>query len=331
MPSSSRSRSIGSAVVLLAIGAYAARAEAQQPAKGFAVERLYPSAPTGGWIVMDDLDIEGALGGAIALNIGYAANPLRVTNGSQQLAVVSDEAVADFGFALTYSRWRFYLNLDVPLVITGPSGTVGDYSFTGPSVDLASTPDRLFDPRIGVDVRIFGDPKGHFRLGAGAQLYVPNGDRADYFSDDTFRGMVRVLFAGDVGRFIYAAHVGVHIRPLDQSSTPGSPMGSELLFGVAGGAKLAVGRRRSWAVVVGPEIFGATAFRSFFGANGTALEGLLSGRFEGTGNDKPQLRFKLGLGAGLNRNFGAPEWRLVVAVELFNHSRPPPAPPTTNK
>ena len=320
MPSSSRRRAVAAAIVLLA-GVAAARAEAQQPTQGFAVERFYPSAPTGGWLVMDSLEMRGGLGGAMALNLSYARNPLRVTDGVQRLPVVSDQAFADFGFALTYRRWRFYVSFDVPLVTTGLSGTVGDHAFTAPSVDLASKPDTVSDPRLGSDVRLVGGPGSRFRLGAGAQLWIPNGNRPDYTTDDTFRGMIRVLVAGDIGLFTYAAQLGIHIRPLDDSPAPGSPRGSELLFGVAGGAKLPVGRGRRWAVVVGPELFGATALRSFFETNATAFEALLSGRFERTGDDdRLQARLKIGVGAGLDHRFGAAEWRLVAGIELFGHT-----------
>src|SRR3984957_8484784 len=51
-------------------------ADAQQQPSGFAVERLYQSAPGGGWFVMDDLDMTGRLGGAVSLTSGYARNPL---------------------------------------------------------------------------------------------------------------------------------------------------------------------------------------------------------------------------------------------------------------
>jgi len=37
-------------------------------------------------------------------------------------------------------------------------------------------------------------------------------------------------------------------------------------------------------------------------------------------DDGAQLRVKLGAGAGLNPHFGAPEWRIVFGVELFDHS-----------
>ena len=129
--------------------------------------------------------------------------------------------------------------------------------------------------------------------------------------------MVRALFAGDVGRFTYAGQLGVHVRPLDDAPTPGSPRGSELLFGVAGGREAARAAQR-WNFVVGPEIYGATAFRSFFGATGTAWKGSSPVGSNETGAGKPQLRVKLGVGGGLNPHFGAPEWRLVFAIEVFH-------------
>ncbi len=292
----------------------AASAQAQQPAQGFAVERLYLSAPGAGWFVMDGLDMHGGLGGAVNITVGYERNALRLTEGAQSLAVVSDRAFLDIGGAVTFGCWRFYLNLDLPLDTQGQSGTLGGYSYTAPSVDLASHPDTLSDVRLGVDVRILGGPSGPFRLGAGVQLFIPNGNRADYDTDDTFRAMLRLLVAGDVGLFTYAGQLGVHLRPLDNYPVPGSPEGSELLFGVAAGVRLPVG---TLAFIVGPEVYGATAFRTFLAATSTALEGLLTLRVEGTGAEGPQLRFKLGAGGGLNPQFGAPEWRLVLSIELF--------------
>jgi hypothetical protein len=312
--------------VVLGVIPLASRAGAQQKPQGFAVERFYPSAPGGGWFVMDALDMRGDLGGAMSLMGGYALNPLRVTDGVRHLNVVSDEAFADFGFAVTYDRWRLYLNVEAPLVIDGQSGTVGGYQLTAPSVDLGSTPDRLSDARLGVDARLLGGPASAFRLGAGAQLFVPSGAhcpdgtlRCYYDTDGTVRGMLRVLVAGDKGLFTYAGQLGVHIRPLDDAPAPGSPRGSELLFGFAAGARFPVGHSKGAAVVVGPEVYGETAFSSFLSATATGVEGLLSGRWEGTADDGLQLRVKLGTGGGLNQHFGAPEWRLVFGIEVFDH------------
>jgi hypothetical protein len=335
MPSSSRNGALGFALVLAAASSFEAVAGAQQQPQqplGFAVERFYPSAPGGAWFVMDALDLHGGWGGAMALTAGYARNPLRVTDGAQHLAVVSDQAFADFGFALTYDRWRLYLNLDMPLSTQGESGTVGTYTFHAPSVDLGSNPDTLTDARVGFDTLVLGESKGRFRLGIGSQIVVPNGNRCnkysdgtlkscDYGTDGTLRAMLRLLFAGDVDRFMYAGHIGAHVRPLDDFPVPGSPQGSELLFGAAGGMRLPVQGVRNMRLIVGPEVYGATAFQSWFGATDTALEGLLTGRLEGTAVDAPQLRIKLGTGAGLIPRFGAPEWRVVFAIEVLDHAR----------
>ncbi len=270
---------------------------------------------------MDALDMRGELGGAAALTVGYAHAPLRIDAGygSKHLAVVSDQAFADIGFAATYQRLRLYLNFDIPLLIDGQGGMVGDYAFTGPTVGPGSHPDTISDARIGFDARLIGDAASPFRLGAGAQLYFPNGNRADYDTDNSFRAMGRLLLAGDFGLFTYAGQLGLHVRPLDDSQTPGSPRGSELLFGAAGGAKVATLGNHA-AFVIGPELYGASALGTLFGSSSTALEGLLTGRVEGTGDDGAQLRVRLGAGAGLSPRFGAPEWRIVFGIELFSHS-----------
>ena len=327
MSSSSLRRLLG-LVVLATVTVPAARATAQQQAQGFALDRFYPSPAGAGWFVMDDLDMQGGLGGALALTAGYARNPLLLKDGIQTLAVVSSEALADFGFAVTYDRWRVYLDLRMPLAIEGnvTNGTIGGAVYTSPHLTLGSNPDTLSDPRIGVEGRLYGIPGGPLRFGLSAELIAPNGEepvapkRQDYDTDGTFRAIIRALVAGDLRQFRYAGQIGVHIRLLDEAAILGSPQGSELLFGVAGGAKLPVGRRRDWAIVIGPEIFGATVLQSFLGSSATELEGLVACRLEGTGDDKPQVRIKLGAGAGIYQHFGAPESRLILSIEMFSHN-----------
>lgn len=319
---------LGAAVVTAAVSS---SAEAQQQAQGFAVERLYTSAAGGGWFVMDTLDMHGGLGGAANLVASYARNPLRVTDGTTRLAVVSDMAILQLGLAATYDRFRLYTSFDSPLTVRGNGGIVGGYTFSEPQADPEATPDALARGRVGLDARILGKHTSPFRLGLGAQLGIPGGApgslRNNYLSDSppsntlgAYTAMFRVMVAGDVGPFTYAGHVGVHWRALDDAPTPGSPRGHEGLFGVAAGVRFPMCTACTMRVVVGPEIYGATAFRSFAEPNGTALEGLLTGRLEGTADDGPQMRVKLGAGVGLNHHFGAAEWRLVFAIELFDHS-----------
>jgi OOP family OmpA-OmpF porin len=309
---------------------WASRADAQQQQpQGFALERFYPAAPGGGWMVTDDLDMRGGLGGAVAVSSGYAHDPLRVTDGVQHLDVVADQASFDVALAVTYDRFRLYLNLDSPIVGKGAPGTVGANVYRTstpsapgnvPSFDISTHPDTIADARVGFDARLIGDPKGPFRLGAGAQLYVPSGNGSDYLSDGTYRAMLRVLAAGNVGLFTYAGQLGVHIRPLDESPAPGAPQGSELLFGIAGGPRFPVDSRGETVVIVGPEVYGESALKSLLGTTSTGVEGLLTGRIEGAGDDGRQVQLKLGVGGGLNPHFGAPEWRFVFALSLFDHS-----------
>jgi hypothetical protein len=292
-------------------------ADAQQQATGFAVERLYQSAPGAGWFVMDDLDMSGRLGGAVSLTSGYARNPLVITgpDGKQKLAVVSEDAFVDFGAAITHDRFRGCIDFPVPLLLSGTSGTLGQYQFTAPSVSFGTNPDTVSDPRIGFDIRLLGEPGGLLRLGAGAQLIFPSGNRADYVTDDKYRAMFRFLAAGDAGAFRYAGQLGVHVRTLDDAPVPGSPNGSEFLYGISGGRRFA--GPNGWAVVAGPEIFGETAFRAFFSGE-TGTEALLTGRFEHTGTGR-NLRIKLGIGHALVQDFGAAQWRIVFGVEMFGN------------
>jgi hypothetical protein len=303
-------------------GWWASAARAQQQAQGFAVERLYQSAPGAGWFVMDDLSMHGGLGGGLSLSLGYAHRPLQVTSpdGSQNLDVVQHQAFARVALAVTYDRYRLDASFSSPLRVAGRSGVLGNWEFTGPSANLEQNPDAISDVQIGFEARFFGEPTDPVRLGASAHLIAPSGDRFDYLTDDTYRAAGRLLFAGDLGRFAYAGQVGVHVRPLDEAPVPGSPRGSELLFGVAGGARLPI---LGDSIVVGPEVFGATAFRSFFGSQTTALEGLLTARFDGSALSARRVGIKLGVGAGIHPQFGAPEWRAVVAFEILGDLQAP--------
>jgi hypothetical protein len=303
-------------VVGLGIGAWSSQVGAQQQPTGFALDRFYPSAPGGGWFVMDDLNISGGLGGAIELTTDYARDPLVIpgSDGMRGFALVSDEALVDVGAAVTYDRYRLYFNIPMPVLDTGSSGAFGSYQLSAPNLGIANDPDTVSDPRLGVDARLFGEQGESLRLGVGAQIIFPSGSRSDYVSDARYRGMFRFLAAGDVGAFSYAGQLGVQVRPLVDSIVPGGADGSELLFGVSGGRKFPASS--GWTVVVGPEIFGETAFRSFFGQQQTGMEGLMTARFERTSHE-PHLRIKMGVGHGLVEHFGAPEWRLLAGVELL--------------
>ena len=305
------------AAFALAMLTTARPAAAEQNALGHGVDRLVLSAPGAGWVAMDSLAMQGRLSGTFAMTLDYAHDPLRIPfAGARPLPVVENELRAELGIAATYDRYRVSLGFDAPLVLAGSNGVVGTRVYTAPDVNPSTRPDTLGDVRLGLDARLYGAADGPFRAGLGLQLFAPSGERASYVSDHTYRAMVRLLVAGDRGRLMYAGHVGAHVRPLDEPSVPGSPRGSELLFGAAGGATFLPCADCEMRLVVGPELHGASAFRSLFGRNETALEALLGARLEGTAEDRLQLRFKLGVGTG-NASFGAPDARVVLGIELF--------------
>ena len=309
--------------VVVALGSLTRVAAAQSESRGFAVERLYLSAPGAGWFVMDDLSMHGGLGGAVALTSGYARKPLQVGSGAQRLSVVTEQSFADFGFAATFDRFRLYLNLAAPLSSKGRNGTRNGEHFTGPSLTLKNTPDGFEDARLATDVRLLGQADSAFRLGLGAQLFFPTGKRSDYDSDGTYRAMARALFAGDIARFSYAGELGVHIRPLNEAATPDWPRGNELLFGLAAGLKFPLDTSAATVLVAGPELFGESAFDSLLGSRATGLEGLFTARLEVVSSRAELVRFKLGAGGGLESHLGAPEWRAVAAVELSDQFTEP--------
>ncbi len=314
------------AVGVAAVVVTASPASAQQAAEGFAVNRLYASAPGAGWIVMDALDMRGGLGGAMAVSLAYDRGSFRMSDGASQVRVVDREVFTTFGLAMTYDRWRIHLDLQMPWMTQGADGTMGGYRFAAPAVDLGSHPDTLVDPRLGAEVRLYGDAHGPVRLGLGAQLFAPNGRRADYASDGTYRAMFRALMAGDSGPLSYAAHLGVHVRPLDDSPVPGTPRGSEQSFGVAAGLRVPLGDSGEYSLVAGPELFGQTAFSSFLRTETTGLEGLLSAWLDRSDDSGGQLRAKFGIGPGIHPHFGTPEWRAVLSVELVGRTTPSPSP-----
>jgi len=297
----------------LALALGSREAAAQPAAQGFAFERAYPSAPGAGWIVMDDLNIPDELGGALAITLGYERNPVVVSG----LAVVSDALHADIGASIHYARWRYYVDIDTALAVSGASGLASAYAYTAPSLDPSGHPDAITDVRLGADVRVLGQPGDPLRIGAGAQLYAPNDNRANYTTDGTFRGVIRALVAGDHGHFTWAGQFGAHVRPLDDSPTPGSPRGNELVLGLAGGVTLCPCAR--WGAVIGPELYGASALRALFGSSTTAFEGLLSARLEQRGAGQ-RVRIRLAIGSALHHEFGAAEWRVLAGVELFGHA-----------
>ncbi len=258
-------------------------------ADGYLAQRFDPAPAGAGWLTQDSLKLSGGLGGAVALTTGYTHTSAA---GLTTAPIFSDFARANIGFAATYSRYRLSFDLASPVYVRG----------SAPNMDIASHPDTILDVRIGVDARIWGDVNGPFRVGAGAQVFVPSADRSDYMSDGTYRGQLRVLAAGDIGHWVYAANVGLHIRPL---------MGHELVYGAATGWRLPVGETQA-AVVIGAECSAAQQLQA---VAHSMTDALLTGRLELPSKNGHLLRLKIG--GGLNADIsGGLGWRAVIGMEV---------------
>ena len=285
----------------LFLWAFPLAAHAQAAPDGFAVERLNPVPAGGGWFANDEMTMHGGIGGALSLTTSYARGPLRAGTD-----YVEHEALADAGFAMTIEAFRLSIDFVTPLVVHGRS--------MGPQVDPGTAPDLLSDTRIALAARVLGQYDSPLRIGVQAEVFVPSGERADFVTDGKYRAVFRGMIAGDQHGYTYAGSLGFHLRTLNDGALEQGPRGSELLFSAAFGPKFAIAKNT--AFVFGPEVFGATAFTKFAHHDASALEALLTARFESIDDEEPKLRVKLGGGGGLHPYFGAPEWRAVIGVEV---------------
>ena len=222
----------------------------------------------------------------------------------QQLVLHPGASVTLFG--------RLRLGLDVPVAVYqgGTSGSIDGVSYP------AVTSGGVGDLRIGADVRLFGTYGDPFTLAAGAQLFVPSGNSAQYLGDNSVHAILpRVLVAGQLGWFAYAAHLGFHYRGLD-TTVAGARVGSDVVFGASAGVKALEGK-----LVAGPEVYGSTGVKgSAFDVQTTPVELLLGAHYL-IGSS---VRIGAGVAPGLTRAYGEPEVRLLAGLEWVSS---PPAPP----
>ena len=300
-----KARFAASGIVTLALlGAASRPAGAQQANQGFQLEHFAPSERGSDWFASESLDLRGNMRPAAGLVFDWAHNPLVLASPDHdtKTALVADQVVLHAGASIVLID-RLRVAFDMPLAIyeTGTSFTQSGTAFTSPDSFAAG------DLRLGADVRLFGTYGDVLTVAAGLQLSLPTGSRSAYMSDGTVRLQPRVLAAGNVGPFAYAARLGFEIRP-DDPNFATSQGGSALTFSAAAGIRILDN-----ALTLGPEIFGTTIVTSSQGAfqsQNTPFELLLGGHYA-----THDFRFGLAAGPGLTRGFGSPAARMVASVE----------------
>jgi outer membrane protein OmpA-like peptidoglycan-associated protein len=200
-------------------------------------------------------------------------------------------------------RLRLGVNLPIRLFSNGDSVRIN-----GTRYDAVNST-KVGDLRLGADLRLLGEYDEAFTLAIGARLHLPSGNQKAYTGDGKVRIEPRLMAAGDVGPFAYAARVGFLYRALHGEVT-GNPFGNEFTFAASAGARL-VDKK----LVIGPELFGSTVVQkknSAFKKDTTPVEIIIGAKY----------RFGdyiagLGVGPGLTRGYGSPAVRILASFDWF--------------
>ncbi len=286
---------------------------AQARAHGFAIDRFDPSDRGSDWFVSESLDLRGNNRFAVGVVADYAHDPLAIydqATGDQVSAVISDQFYAHFGISyIALDRLRLSLNMPVLLAQSGSSNVVAGQTLT------ADTGTHAGDLRFGADLRIagtYGDPA---TFAIGAQLFLPTGSRDAYASDGAARFAPRLLLAGDIGPFTYAARGDIIFRR-DHTRFDGNVEGDMVFVSGAAGVRVA-------GFTLGPELFAQTVLaKDAFEKVTTPVELLFGGHYFTHG-----VRMGLGVGPGLSRGVGVPDSRWLANLEWAPEPDAPPPPP----
>ena len=304
------------AVALMGVGLVSSRDARAQVAPGFDVNRFNPSEQNNEWFAGDTLDLRGMIRPAFGLVVDGQYRPIVVNNdatGKLIYSPVRNMGTMHVGASVSlFDRVRVGLSLPIVLFEDGHQYTVGNETIRLPGHDQA-----LGDLRVGVDVRLFGEYQSPFTIAIGAQLYAPSGSQSDYTSDGTVRISPHLAVAGDVNVFTYSARLGFMLgRTEDYFGV--TKLGQEINFSAAAGVRLL-----DKHLVVGPEIWGSTVIASSPVAPGNVtglpddngkqvnLEGTLGAHFTAG-----WARFGLGVGPGMVRGYGTPEFRWLASFEI---------------
>lgn len=307
----------------IAITLASASSAVAQSASGFALNRFQPSERGSDWFITDSLDLRGR--GRLALGVvgDWAHKPLAIydKDGNYVLAPVKNQVYVHAGVALIVAdRLRFALSLPILAVNRGTPGTINGVTYQ------TNEKAALGDLRLGLDVRLFGEYGDAFTTALGVQVHLPTGSRDAYASDGKARLVPRWMFAGDIGALTYAAMVGLDGRFQTQNFA-GAAFGPELDFAASLGVRVA-----NKKVVIGPEASTSTVISDkgdgFFKRRSTPVQ-LIFGTHVRVGS----FQIGAGVGPGMTRALGTPDWRVLGSLVYFPEppKKPVPPPPPTDR
>jgi OmpA-OmpF porin, OOP family len=280
-----------------------------QEVRGFALNRFNAASPGSDWFALDSLDLRFHLRPAFRLGFDFAHEPLVLSDGGDSAPLVKRQIFFNMGLAMTFiSRLRVGLNMPFAIHQAGQDRQIAGVVYRAP------TTGNLGDLRAAADVRLAGEYGTPFTLALGAELFFPTGKREQHTGDERLRVLPRVLAAGDADILAYALALGFHGRgKIDNSRIDGIDVGRELSFGAA------LGVRPTEAILIGAELFGASALTggNFLEPRATPVEGLLGIQFALGEMAGERWRIAAGVGAGLSDGIGAPRVRALARLEYF--------------
>jgi OOP family OmpA-OmpF porin len=313
-----RSRSIPVVMALAALAAPAV-AQAQSQTETFALNRFNPSERGSDWFANESLDLRGHVRPFVGVVGDWSYKPLVLysrRDGDVVSAIVRHQIFAHVGGGVILWE-RLRLAASMPLLVWNK----GDTRTTANGTFSSSDGTTIGDLRLGADVRLLGEYGGPFTMAIGGQAFLPTGNEDAYASDGQVRLQPRLLGAGDLGPFAYAAQLGFAYRP-HKGKLDDVRFGNEMTFAVGAGLRLLDKK-----LLVGPELYGSTVARkaSVLKKRTTPAELIFGGKYQvGSG-----VRVGAGIGPGLTRGFGAPKVRVLAALEwLPDIVKEKPRPPS---
>jgi outer membrane protein OmpA-like peptidoglycan-associated protein len=308
-------RALFAVLVVLGLSCSASSVGAQTVQPGFAVNRFSPSERGSDWFVLESLDFRGTVRPSIGIVGDYSYKPLVAydENGNEVDAVIHHQLYAHVGASLVlWERLRIGFDLPILLYQQTTSGYYGgDLTFADTSAQ------GIGDLRLGLDIRLFGAYRGPASLAIGAQVYLPTGNQQDFTGDGKVRVDPRLMFAGDASILAYAVKAGVTYRAQDQSFA-GTKLGSEMSWAASLGLRLADKR-----LLIGPELYGTTTLEDPFAKKTTPTEVLIGAHYD----IGKAWRLGGGVGPGVTRGVGTPEFRAVASLDWFSPIEEPPPKP----
>jgi outer membrane protein OmpA-like peptidoglycan-associated protein len=288
----------------------AARGQARQ---GFQLNRYEPTA-AGEWSFMVDHPwYSSTRWFAAGITLNYAHDPLVLGLVSQDgtfresRSVIAHQLLGHIDLAGSFlDRVTISATLPVVLLERGEAA-FGITPLGGGAVG---------DPRLGAMVRLFGQPeRSAFSLNLGAWVWIPlrkfAPDLPAQSSDQEARVLPKLVAAGRHSWLRWSASLGFLYRAEavlgDLPNPNGITVGPAVLLG--GSAKYADDKRR---FAVGPELLLSTALLNgnAFTREYTGLELLLGGHY----HILEMIQAGLGLGFGVLREPGTPDFRLLVRL-----------------